>query len=106
MECIEFHGKVLEGKYLSLPPDIIAKIKGAARVKVTLELGDDAENSRLESSREEARIRLAFEQYKAKYPEDDVSLGDFQYVGILSEGANGEYKDDVVDAIEAKYDDI
>lgn len=106
MEVIEFQGKMLEGKYLSLPPDIIAKIKGAARVKVTLELGDDAENSRLEPSREEARIRLACEQYKAKYPEDDVSLSDFRYVGILSKGVNGTYKDDVVDAIGATYHEM
>ena len=106
MECIEFQGKVLEGKYLSLPPDIIAKIKGAEEVKVTLELGDDAESSRLESSREEDRMRLALDQYRAKYPDDKVTLNDFRYVGILSEGVNAEYKDDVVDAIEAKYNDL
>jgi hypothetical protein len=51
-------------------------------------------------------MRLAFEQYKAKYPDDDVTLDDFRYVGILSEGGTGEYKDDLVDAIEAKYNDI
>ena len=106
MECIEFQGKVLKGKYLSLPPDIIARIKGAEQVKVTLELGDDNESSRLESSREEDRMRLALDQYRAKYPDDKVTLNDFRYVGILSEGRIGEYKDEVVDAVEATYNDI
>jgi hypothetical protein len=106
MESIEFKGKVLEGKYLSLPRHIIARIKGAEQVKVTLELADDPESDQLRSTTGENRMRLAFEQYKAKYPDDDVTLDDFRYVGILSEGGIGEYKDDLVDAIEAKYNDI
>lgn len=86
MESIEFQGKVLEGKYLSLPPHIIAKIKGTEQVKVTLELEDDLDSDQLRSTTEENRMQLAFEQYKSKYPDDDVTLDDFRYVGILSEG--------------------
>ena len=106
MECIEFQGKVLEGKYLSLPSHIIEKIKGTRTIKVRLELGDNSESRQLESSSELNRIKLAFDEYRAKYPDDDVSLDDFQYVGILSEGVSGQYKDDVIDAIEAKYNDL
>lgn len=61
---------------------------------------DTVQNMR---DKEQARIQTAFDEYRAKYPDDDVSLDDFRYVGILSEGVNGEYKDDVIDAIESKY---
>jgi len=103
MERIEFLGKVMEGKYLSLPSHIIDRIKGTRTIKVSLDLGDKPESKQLESSSELNRIKLAFDEYRAKYPDDDVSLNDFKHVGILSGSEIEEYKDEVVDAIEAKY---
>ena len=104
MEYIEFSGKILEGKYLSLPSGIIEKIKDPEQVMVILRLDQDTVQD--ESYREKVRMKSAFDEYKAKYPDDKVTLEDFRYVGILSEGVRGEYKDDVIDAIEAKYNDL
>ena len=98
MEYIEFQGKVVEGKYVALPPDILLRIKGREQVSVTLKLGEP-EGFRVNGNVEDDRMRLALNEYKAKYPDDEVSLDDFRYVGILSEGAKAEYKDNVVDAV-------
>lgn len=97
MEVIEFNSKILDGKYLSLPPTVLAKIKNSERIRVVLKWGQDRAQD--ESDREKVRMKSAFDEYKAKYPDDDVTLDDFRYVGILSEGGES-YKDDVVDAID------
>ena len=104
MEVIEFNSKILDGKYLSLPPTVLAKIKNSERVRVVLKWGQDRVQD--ESDREKVRMKSAFDEYKTKYPDDNVTLEDFRYVGVLSEGVKGEYKDDVIDAIEAKYNDL
>ena len=106
MEYIEFQGKVVEGKYVALPLDIVLRIKGTKQVKVTMKWGEAAEGDIVEGSMEKGRMQLALEEYVVKYPADDVTLDDFRYVGILSEGLKGTYKDDVVDAIEAGYHEI
>lgn len=90
MEVIEFESKVLDGKYLLIPDDMLDKIMDYGKVDVILKLGRDAIQNRRDI--EESRIQAAFDEYMAKYPEDDVTLDDFQYVGILSEGVKGEYK--------------
>ena len=48
------------------------------------------------------RMWSALKEYKMKYPEDDVSLDDFRYVGIVSGTGVKESKDELINAIETK----
>ena len=104
MEVIEFNGKILDGKYLSVPPTVLAKIKKSDRVRVVLKLGQDKAQDG--SDREKVRMKLAFDEYKAKYPDDNVTLEDFRYVGVLSVSPLEQSKDELIDAIEVKYNDL
>ena len=104
MEYIEFNSKILKGKYLSLPPGIIEKIKDPEQVRVILRLGQDTVQD--ESDREKVRMKAAFDEYKAKYPDDNVTLEDFRYVGVLSVSPLEQTKDELIDAIETKYNDL
>lgn len=90
MEVIEFSSKILDGKYLSLPPSVLAKIKNSERVRVVLKWGQDRAQD--ESDREKVRMKSAFDEYKARYPDDDVTLEDFRYVGIASEKINNSFR--------------
>lgn len=104
MDIVEFESNIVEGKYIRVPADIVDKIGDYSRIGVILKVSRDTiQNDR---TNEEARIQTAFDEYRAKYPDDEVSLDDFCYVGILSETVNGGHKNDLVDAIEAKYDGI
>lgn len=104
MEVIEFNSKILDGKYLSLPPTVLAKIKNSERVRVVLKWGQDRAQD--ESDRKKVRMKSAFDEYKAKYPDDNVTLEDFRYVGVLSVSPLEQTKDELIDAIEAKYNDL
>ena len=104
MEVIEFNGKILDGKYLSLPPTVLAKIKNSDRVRVVLKWGQDRVQDKVD--RDKVRMKAAFDEYKAKYPDDKVTLEDFRYVGVLSEFSLEQTKDELIDAIEAKYNDL
>jgi predicted DNA-binding antitoxin AbrB/MazE fold protein len=55
---------------------------------------------------ENERISEAYHEYKAKFPDDDVDLDDFCYVGIGSEGRSTSFKDELIDSIEGKYNDL
>jgi hypothetical protein len=90
MEVIEFSSKILDGKYLSLPPCIIEKIKDPEQVRVILRLDQDTAQD--ESDREKVRMKSAFDEYKAKYPDDNVTREDFRYVGIASEEINNSFR--------------
>ena len=52
--------------------------------------------------RDKERMKKAFTEYKTKYPEDDVSLDDFRYVGIVPGIGVKDSKDELIDAIETK----
>ena len=104
MDIVEFECNILEGKYIRVPADIVDKIGDHKHIGVILKLHHDIVQN--ERDKEQMRIQTAFDEYKVKYPDDDVSLNDFKHVGILSGSEIGKHKDEVVDAIEAKYDDI
>jgi len=104
MEVIEFNSKILNGKYLSLPPSVIAKIKNSDRLRVVVKWGQDRAQD--ESNGEKVRMKAAFDEYKAKYPDDKVTLEDFRYVGVLPVSPPEQTKDELIDAIEAKYNDL
>jgi len=53
-------------------------------------------------SQDKERMKNAYIEYKAKYPDDQVSVDDFRYVGILAESVN-DTKDELIKAIESKY---
>jgi hypothetical protein len=103
MERLEFES-ILEGKHISVPDDIIEKIGEHRHVDVILKLSSDSAQTKRD--KEQTRMQAAFEEYKDQYPDDEVSLNDFKYVGILFGSEVGSYKDDVVDAVEGKYNDI
>jgi hypothetical protein len=49
------------------------------------------------------RMKKALTEYKAKYPDDNVSLDDFRYVGIVAGSDINDTKDELIRAIEGKY---
>ena len=102
METIEFKSKILDGKYLSLPRGVSKKIGNIYEVKVVLKLDEDTQYSQSGDEMDEERMRSALKEYKMKCPEDEVSLDDFRYVGIVSEISVKESKDELIDAIERK----
>ena len=54
---------------------------------------------------DEERMKLAYEEYKAKFPEADVELEDFRYVGIAPPTPVEDDKRFIRDAIWEKYND-
>jgi hypothetical protein len=78
--------KVLYGKYLSFPHGIFEKIKNIGEVEVVLKLGNKQDQRTVGEDAEDERVRKAFEQYRKKYPDELVDMGDFQYIGILPRG--------------------
>ena len=81
---------------------LLDRIGAREEVEVVLKLATDSEDSQ----KAQTRIEAAFEEYKAAYPADSVGLDDFKYVGIASGSGDDNYKDDVIDAIGAGYDDM
>ncbi len=102
METIEFKSKILDGKYLSLPRGVSERIGNIEEIKVVLKLDEDTQYGQSDGEVDKERMRSALKEYKMKYPEDDVSLDDFRYVGIVSEISVKESKDELIDAIERK----
>ena len=106
MELIEFKSKILEGKYLCLPRQVSEKIQNIDEVDVVLKLKNIVDQGDTVESSEDDRMRRAFEQYKEKYPDELVDMGDFQYVGILQKGDSEINKSALIKTIEEKYNDI
>lgn len=52
------------------------------------------------------RMKNALAEYKTKYPDDNVSLDNFRYVGIVAGSDMNETKDELIKAIESKYNDL
>ena len=50
------------------------------------------------------RMKLAYEEYKAKFPESDVELEDFRYVGIAPPTPVEDDKKILIDVICEKYE--
>ena len=57
-------------------------------------------------SQDKERMKNAFTEYKTKYPDDQVSVDDFRYVGILAGSDMNDTKDELIKAIESKYNDL
>ena len=55
---------------------------------------------------DEERMKLAYEEYKTKFPESDVELKDFRYVGVLPPLSLEDSKKELLDIIEEKYKDV
>lgn len=55
---------------------------------------------------DEERMKLAYEEYKAKFPEADVELEDFRHVGIWPPLSLEDSKKELLDIIEEKYKDV
>ena len=103
MEIIEYQCKLLESGHLSLPNEIYEKLKGKERVRVVLYLEDESQEVYAKEGDE--RTKNAMAEYKAKYPDDDVNLSDFRFVGILQDKDLKASKNELIDTIGAKYDD-
>lgn len=58
------------------------------------------ENSELGS---QDRIAKAYSEYKEKYPDEQVNIKDFEYVGIFEEYKNKDLKQTLIDNIESIY---
>jgi len=103
METIEFKSKILDGKYLSLPRGVSERIGNIEEIKVVLKLDEDTQYGQSGGEVDKERMRSALKEYKMKYPEDDVSLDDFRYVGIVAGSDINDTKDELIKAIESKY---
>ena len=103
MEIIEYQGELLENGHLSLPNEVYEKLKGKERVRVVLYLEDESQG--VYANEGDERTKNAMAEYKAKYPDDDVSLSDFRFVGILQDKDLKVSKNELIDTIGAKYDD-
>ena len=55
---------------------------------------------------DEERMKLAYEEYKAEFPESEVELEDFRYVGVLPPLSLEDSKKELLDIIEEKYRDV
>ncbi len=53
--------------------------------------------------KDKERMKNAYIEYKSKYPDDQVSVDDFRYVGIVAGGDINDTKDELIKAIESKY---
>ena len=53
---------------------------------------------------DEERMKSAYEEYKVKFPEADVELEDFRYVGILPPTPVEDDKKILIDVICEKYE--
>ena len=54
-------------------------------------------------SQDKERMKNAFTEYKTKYPDDQVSVDDFRYVGILAGSDMNDTKDELIKSIENKF---
>nr|MBC8360115.1 hypothetical protein [Candidatus Desulfatibia profunda] len=103
MEIIEFKSKILDGKYLSLPRGVSERIGNIEEIKVVLKLDEDTQYGQSDGEVDKERMLSALKEYKMKYPDDNVSLDDFRYVGIVAGNDINDTKDELIKAIEGKY---
>ncbi len=101
METFKYTTKI-KGGILPIPADILMQLGDERDVEVFFR--PISVSSSVESDDE--RMLSAFEEYKAKYPDDSVDMKNFKYVGILGDAASYDSKAELIRIIEEKYGDI